>query len=292
VQSKPYHAHRIPLYAAIPFALLSLFMIYAALRSDGTEYIADFVDFGGTFRYHNIHICGVSLYYCFMILGVLASAAVALFKRKQFRLSVGLALLFTVLFCLESYLGAKLLFGLEHFLENGFSWPPQFSGQSMFGGLYLSLAVIPLLARLFRRNAADLFDFFAPIGPILLGCIRLGCFTAGCCGADMILIGNSPVKLPVQLFEVICDLGILSLCLWLDRPDQHGRPRGRGIFPVLLICYCATRFLLEFLRYSAVYYLGFSIAQFHCIVFFLIGLGWLCSLWEQDSKAKRRRKRP
>jgi len=290
MKTKPYRNHLIPLFAAIPVALLSIFMIYAALRSDGTEYIADFVGFGGTFRYNDIHVFGISLYTFFMLLGLVVAMIVAVLKRRQYGFGIVGALLSTLLFFLQSYLGAKLLCGMEGVIA-AHSWQAwDIAGQSLFGVLYISMPVIPLLALLFRKKNSDLFDFFTPACPILLSFIRLGCFTSACCGANMFFIGDSPIMLPVQLFEIICDLVILSLCLWLDRPGQPGRIRGQGIFPTLLVTYCSTRFFLEFIRQSSVYYWGFSLSQIHCIIFFFVGLGWFCFLWDKNEKSKRRAK--
>lgn len=281
----------IPLFAAIPVAALSIFMIVSALRSDGISYSPSFVAYGGTFRYNDIHVLGISLYMFLMLIGLGVAVVVSIFRRRQYGFGIGGSALVTVLLFLQSYLGAKLLFGVENAISNHSLRPFSISGQSLFGVLYISVLVIPLLALLFKKKPADLFDFFTSTFLILLIFIRLGCFTSGCCGARELSVNGSPLRLPVQLFEILFDLAILALCLWLDRPRQDGRSRGRGIFPVLLVTYCITRFFLEFIRSSTLFFFGLSISQIHCLIFFTVGAVWLCYLWEQDAVSLRRAKR-
>lgn len=272
---KKLSTHLIPLCAALPIAVLCVVMIAEALHSDGTSYVLPFVDYGGTFKFHDITVLGLSLYKFLMLVGLAVAVFVSLKKRSQYGYKAWSAALVTVLYFLQAYLGAKILFGVEKVISAGSFSAWSMNGQSLFGTLYLSMPVVPLLALLFRKKIADTFDFITPTWLILLTFVRTGCFTAGCCAAKELTINGSPVLLPVQLFEVICDLCILSLCLWLDQPKRRKCNKNLRVFPVLLVTYCSTRFLLEFLRNNDILSLGVTISQIHCVIFFIVGVVWL-----------------
>ena len=141
----------------------------------------------------------------------------------------------------------------------------------------MAVPAVPLIALLFRKKVNDMADFFVTTYLILLSFIRITCFVIGCCHARTMYFGDVKIILPVQLFEIVIDLAILSLCLWLDRPTKNA-PRGSRIAPVLLLTYCASRFLLEFIRSNPKFFLGMTISQCHCLLFFAIGAVWYCVL--------------
>ena len=277
----------IPLLFIIPVAVVSIVMIAGALHSDGSSYALPFIAYGGVFRYNNIHLFGVSLHTLLMFAGLAVAILASLGKKKQYGYRPAGAVLLTVLFFAQAYLGAKLLYGTENVLSAGDPGAWSMSGVSLFGTLYLSMAAVPLLALLFRKRVGDTFDFIVPTWLILLAFVRTGCFLSGCCGAKELLIHGSPVLLPVQLFEVICDLILLALCLRADRLDSPGG-RRHGVFPAMLVGYSIVRFLLELLRRNEITSLGITMAQFHCLLFLLVGIVWLVCLKKKSSAAPSR----
>jgi len=280
----------IPLIACIPVIIVCVLIIVATLQSNGSSYCYQWLAYGGVFKYKDIKVLGLSIQNALMILGLFVCAGLSSIKSKQYGFTIGGSILATVVFFLFSYLGAKLLAGVERCIDNGWTvWSME--GQSLFGVLYISMVAIPLMALVFKKKVSDLFDFFAPTCPLLLAFIRTGCFLGGCCGPKEMQWGNSPVLLPVQLFEVICDLIILYFCLIQDRPKENGTGKGSGIWPFMMVTYCFTRFLLEFLRYSKLYFGWISLSQTHCIIFFVVGMAWYCYLWEKDAQSKKQHKK-
>ena len=262
----------IPLFAAIPVALLSIVMILEALCYNGTSYFLPFVDNGGVFKFTDIRVFGIRLYYILMIIGLMVAVIVSLQKREQYGYTKLQAAVLTILYFLQAFLGAKILFGVEKVIGAGTLKAWNMSGLSLFGTLYLSLIFVPIFAVFFHKKVTDTFDFITPTWLILLSFVRFGCFISGCCGARQMVFHGFPVRLPVQLFEVICDLCILSLCLWIDQPKQEKNRKEFRAFPLLLVTYCFTRFLLEFLRNNEITSLGITISQVHCVAFLLIGI--------------------
>ena len=285
--SKKYRLFLAPLIAAFPVAVLCILVITCALHSDGTTYSLGFLTYAGKFKYNDVHFLGLSVYWILMLTGLTLACLLAASPRRraQYGFRAGLAVVFTILAALQGIIGLKVLYAIERVVRNG-SWKElSFRGQSLFGSLYSSVVLVPLLALIFRKRARDMLDFIAPTWLLMLIFTRLGCFQSGCCGGRLMFFGDAPLSLPVQLFEVICDLLILSFCLWLDRPGKAPASRGRDIYPIMLILYGPSRFLLELLRYNEPFVLGLTGAQLHSIFFFVIGVIWfVCSRGKESLK--------
>ena len=98
--------------------------------------------------------------------------------------------------------------------------------------------------------------------------VRVGCFINGCCGAWTFWHNGVPIVLPVQLFEVLCDLLILELCYKLSENQKY---IGYS-FPVSLFLYGVCRFLLEFLRKNPKTVLFLTNAQIFSLIAIVSGI--------------------
>lgn len=276
-----------PLIAIVPVAVLCIMIIYSTLHSDGSTYSLSFLTYAGKFKYNDIHVLGISFYWLLLFSGLALACVLAASKKRrgQYGFSIGLAVACTILSALQGIVGLKVLFAVECIVRSGSFKEINFSGQSLFGSLYSCLVFVPLIALLFRKRGRDMFDYIAPTWLLMLVFTRLGCYQSGCCGARLMFFNGSPIRLPVQLFEVICDLLILSLCLWMDRPRKASNSRGRNIFPTMLVLYGFTRFFIEFLRNNNYFILKITGAQFHSIFFFTVGVVWL--LYDKIKKSKK-----
>lgn len=281
-------SYLVPLIWALGFAILCVLIIADTLLSGEKPHIIPFIGYGGTFYNPNISIFGIELYMLLLLCGIIVSSVIQLKKRVLYGFTSTKAIAISIIFFVIVYLGAKCLFGIECVISaKSFSaW--SMNGQSMFGGIYLSIFLVPLLAKIFHINVNKMFNYYVSICPIILGFARIGCFTSGCCGGDILFIGDSPLYLPIQLFEVICDLLILSLCLYMEQKKKF-KTNEYCIYPYMVLSYCFVRFLLEYMRNNPVLSLGMTIAQIHCIILSLISLAWLCYQWEQESKKQHKK---
>ena len=160
-----------------------------------------------------------------------------------------------------AYIGAKILYIIEQSIL-GNTIKHELSGLSLFGAYYIVLLMTPVIAKLFKEDVWKLYDFFSLLSMILLAATRLGCFFNGCCGAITIWKDLTPIILPVQLVEVICDLLILELCFAIE----HKHPFRGFLYPVNMFSYSVCRFLLEFLRNSPQNIFSLSNGQLFAII--------------------------
>lgn len=254
--------HKIrPFYAAVLFGIIACLFVFEALSSKNLAYHFAFVGYGGTFQNHALKIFGIPVYWFLMLCGFALTFAESLSKRERYGMSRAAAILLPVAFLATAYCGGKLLYIIENFSDfrrTGLS----LDGMSLFGAVYLVLLLAPVAAWITKKKTAALYDYFTPFGLILLAATRTGCFCNGCCGAVKFWHGVMPVILPVQLFEVVCDLLILEGCYAVERRYPE---KGR-MYPAFLLLYGTCRFLLEFLRDTPKDWLGLSHGQVFSLI--------------------------
>lgn len=270
LQKRKMPGWKIPLYFAALTTLISVVLIIEALNSDGTSYYFPFVGYGGTLNVRDSsRIIFTIVSYSF---AVCSSIAVSVFQREKVNINILEAILYAVIFSVQAYLGAKLLFCIEKII-NCQKLIFRFDGQSLFGGLYISFIYIPFAAKILRVNTGRLFCFSVPIFLFHLIFSRLACFINGCCGTGIYYSNDSPVVFPVQLFEIIFDLFIFSICLRYEKREVS--EEQSNVFPLLMLLYCTVRFFLEFIRLNEKLFLIFTIGQMHCVLFIIISSIWI-----------------
>ena len=141
-----------PKYLAVIAACVAAFFIQQAFAFAKGGYVASFVEYGGVLRVPDVHIFGLSLYYVLMIFGLLVTIAFALLRAKAFGFGVVTAVLIPVGCVLEGLIGAKLLFGLEKVIVSGSFSAFSMSGQSLFGSVFLTFLLVPLTAKLLKKD--------------------------------------------------------------------------------------------------------------------------------------------
>ena len=118
--------------------------------------------------------------------------------------------------------------------------------QSLFGAVFFMPLAYWLAARLFRRNAADVFDVLAVCMIFTLMCARVNCLFSGCCLGRQIS-SAATLRWPTREAELVYYLVFLPLVIpRVLRGDSHGK-----IYPLYMISYGIVRFVLEFFRVSA-----------------------------------------
>ena len=268
-----------PLYFAIVIATIAILFIYEALSSQHLSYHFSFVGYGGTFKNHDLHILGIPIYWFMLLCGFITTFIVSWFKSAKYEYSKIHALLLPIIFLAISFSGAKLLYIIENyhlFKANGL----ELSGVSLYGAIYLVLLLTPLAALITRKKILGMYDFFTPFGLILLAATRTGCFFNGCCGAVKMWRGTTPIILPVQLMEVVCDLLILELCLYIEKK----KPQKGYMYPMFMFFYGFCRFFLEFLRDTPKNLVYMSHGQVFSVIAIIIALIMYALVRKTDTK--------
>lgn len=252
------------IWLAAAVFLFALLLIGDVLTAVSMSYTFDFVGYGGTFAYPKI---GHILYWGLMLLGFAFTLLLAWLRRKEYGLPCWAAAVIPIAFFILAFAGGKLLYFLEN-LHTVLSYGMGLDGISLFGAIFVILIGAAIAGRWKSISMGELLDYCTPFGLILLACVRTGCFFQGCCGGITLwLSNNTPLVLPVQLFEVVLDLLLLELCFYLER--THFR---QGLqYPVFLMGYGLIRFLLEFLRNTPKDWF-FSNGQIFALISILLGV--------------------
>lgn|GEM_PF-5768699 len=257
-----------------------------------------FVGYGGRYAVQRASILGISHSWFMMLLGALITVLLAVVRRKQYGVRFALLLAIAIILPVQAVLGSKLLYGIERVIGQG---DFNMSGLSLFGGVYLTLLFVPLVARIFKIKAAQLFDFVAPLGMVLIASSRFGCFFAHCCAGGLQMINGKPFYLPVPLIEIFFDLAILAVLLYLEQSklswgqaDEKASKLNpyHGILALLiLLSYGVIRFTLEFFRERTAVFAGMSFGHIHSLICIAIGVWALLRRREQYQRALEKSQR-
>jgi prolipoprotein diacylglyceryltransferase len=153
-----------------------------------------------------------------------------------------------------------------YFIENG-----NFNGQSFFGAvLFFPVFLFPV-ARLLKIPLSDMLDYTTPPGLAILVVFKFNCFLGGCCGGGVLYFkeGGIPVTFPSQLVEMVVALALTILLFVVEYKNKL----KRNIYPLCLITYGSTRFILNWFRADQTeYILEMSAGHFWSIVAVVIGV--------------------
>ncbi len=107
-------------------------------------------------------------------------------------------------------------------------------------GLYL---IAPLLVLPFSKNRAEVFDKFAIYIQPSMFLQRIRCFITNCCYGK--LIGDTGLRWPTREAEL---LFYALMLIWLLMRVKGNKFIKGSLFPLLMTCYGAFRFVVEFAR--------------------------------------------
>jgi prolipoprotein diacylglyceryltransferase len=159
-----------------------------------------------------------------------------------------------------------------YFVENGY-----FRGRSFYGVIFFAPLVYWPVAKLLRMPYSQVIDSVAPPGCLTLAMVKVQCLQDGCC-SGMILYQKENydyVIFPSQIVEMTAFL-LIAVALFLlgRKPENRGR-----VFPLFLLLYGGSRFVLDFFReIQAPYALGLSAGSFWSVIAVALGLIWLSVL--------------
>ncbi len=155
------------------------------------------------------------------------------------------------------------------------------TGANYYGIIILLPIATFAVSAVFVANPLKNSDTLTMLYPIFLFFVKLACFCTGCCWGiswQHGLYNHHPdhpgYQVPVQLFEMICAVGILIFLLIYRKKAQAG-----SLLPIYIILYSVTRFPIEFLSAAHPPVLGpFNTYHFLSIGGVLYGLLLLLAL--------------
>ena len=121
-------------------------------------------------------------------------------------------------------------------------------------------------------------DYLAPVVCVQHGFSHFGCMFGGCCYGYPWESGiyNHVLKyktFPIQPIEALVAVGIV-LFIWLKEKKNGFKVTGE-YYPLMLILFGYSRFLLEFARDNEKLFLGISNLAIHALIMGIVGTIWL-----------------
>lgn len=231
-------------------------------------------------------ILGVSSYGLFVLLGIAAGAAYYFYDARKRRTGGEQAAFIVLGALLGAALGAKLLVMALNF-PLFLSHPQMFTtGKTVLGGFlggFLGILLVKRLCHIRGRYGNQI----APAAALGLAIGRVGCLLAGCCygrpgpwGFDF---GDGVTRLPTQIMELAFHGA--AFCVLHSLKD---RVRTPGILFRGYVCaYLIFRFLTEYLRESAVFWIGLTVYQAACLAgLALLGARLLMRMFKEKKERK------
>ena len=179
---------------------------------------------------------------------------------------------------LKSFLLVLMIYPLMYAFMLFYFWME--SGFKTFGGQHIVCIFVyaPLLAwvvgKILKIEWKKMCFIIAPLFPLNHTVGHLGCFFAGCCGGYPTNAGfYNPVfkhyYFPIQPIESAVALAIvITIVLLAKKKNYEPHPI---FYPLMLVMFGSTRFILEFFRNNEKILFGCSSLSFHALFMALVG---------------------
>lgn len=223
------------------------------------------------------------IYDAFFAAGFVAVLVFNLINCKNYKIPKWKATLFTVIVYALSVTWMFFLF-----------WAA--SGFKNWGGnnivrvfIWVPLIALPI-AKLFKLDWKTCCEYLAPCLCVVHGVAHLGCVFAGCCHGYKWDYGiynpTLPYKtFPIQPIEALVAIGIVVFICIRQKKLKY---KVDGLsYPLMLILFGSTRFLLEFARDNDKVIFGISNLALHALLMFLVGCAIYFSLINERNKNKK-----
>ena len=212
-----------------------------------------------------------------LLIGTVLMAVPVLLQSRWYHVAVWKALVSTVFLTIAGTAGTYALF----FVEN-----QRLGGISFYGAVFLVPILFILVAWLLRLPYGTLMDLCAPAECVMLAFMKTQCMMTGCCGGKVIgtTAAGNPIVFPSQIAELINGLLLAAILMFLG----HRRPNRKDLYPLYMVLYGCTRFVLNFLReQQSDFFLGMSPGNVWSIVSVLAGGAWLWILYYREKANQR-----
>lgn len=223
------------------------------------------------------------IYNIFFVAGGVGLMAFCFANAKNYKLPLKKAIPFVVIVYAVSVAWMFFLYwaesGFKNFGGNNivriFVWVPLFSYPA---------------AKLFKLDFRTTCDYLAPVVCVQHGISHFGCIFAGCCHGYSWEYGiwNPAYKynmFPIQPIEALVAVGIV-LFIWL-RERKRGFAVDGESYPLMLILFGFTRFLLEFARDNEKLFLGISSLAIHAFIMGVVGTVWFIIARRMNNRRKK-----
>jgi len=172
-------------------------------------------------------------------------------------------------------LGTMIMF----FIESG-----HFGGVSFYGAV-LFVPILMLPAVRLKIPYRDILNLCAPAECLMLSIMKVDCIINGCCFGRYIPAIH--MVFPSQIAEGVAGLLIMRVLLLIAE-----KKKDASLYPWYLIIYGAVRYCLNGYRFGLTpFMLGLSNGHFWSVVSVVIGLIWLISVKNYDSRKNKNVKR-
>ena len=174
------------------------------------------------------------------------------------------------------------------------------SGFKNFGGnnIVRIFVWVPVFAwpmcRWLKLDFRTMCDYLAPVVCVQHGVSHFGCMFGGCCYGYPWSHGIynhefHSYLFPIQPIEALVAVAIV-LFTWLREKKSGFRVTGEH-YPLMLILFGYSRFLLEFARDNDKLFLGISNLAIHALIMGIVGTAWYLTQREMNRKKLDSRKR-
>lgn len=216
-------------------------------------------------------------YFFFQGLSVAIALGVALFYFRKMNMPQWKA----VPLVLVSASGCYMFMLLLNWAQSGFR---EFGGQNNSTVFVYYPLIYWLPAKILKVNFKKLSILLAVGAPLIQAIGHIGCIFTGCCSGYPASWGiyneakniNGVYLFPNQLLESLVAFAITFFFMWKDRKSGYA-PTYKH-YPMMLIMFGSTRFLLEFLRDERKLLFGLSSVNFHMLFAIAVGIVWLVVL--------------
>ena len=229
----------------------------------------------------------ISLAKFFLGLSVVISIISGAIRSQKFDTSKKTGMLIIAIEYLGFVAGSKILFLINNWssIHGGI----EVGGLLVYGGILLWPLYMYCFSNFFKMDRKSFYDFSVVIIPWGLAIYRIGCFCNGCCDgipADWgFAMAHSPevLRVPTQLLELVCDLGIFAMLLVAERKNWFNGTKGI-LYPMFLVSYGVIRFVIESFRVRHILLWGMSQAHFLSLISIAIGIVWIVLAVKKHNK--------
>ena len=202
----------------------------------------------------------------FLLIGTVAMLIPIMLQGSWYRLNSAKRVILAVLLTIAGTLGTFLLY----YVENG-----EFGGTSFFGAVFFVPILFIPVAKLLGIRYHALMDICAPAECMMLVVMKIQCYLTDCCSGVIFKIQGQSFTFPSQLAELTNALVICVILLLLARKEKN---RGK-LFPIYMIIYGATRFVLNVFRKTKIVQVLFMpFGNFWSLVSIVVGVVWLVAI--------------
>ncbi len=230
------------------------------------------------------HGLNKTLYDVFFVAGGVALMAFCFANAKNYKIPLKKAIPFVIIV----YSIAVAWMFVLYWAESGFK---NFGGNNIVRiFVWVPLIALPF-CKLFKLDFRTMCDYLAPVVCVQHGVSHFGCMFGGCCYSYEWTHGIYNHELhyntfPIQPIEALVAVAIV-LFIWLKEKKNKFEVTGE-YYPLMLILFGYSRFLLEFARDNDKLFLGISNLAIHALIMGIVGTAWYLTQRDRNNKKAHR----